>query len=362
MPVANRLWCGWSPVFLFSAETGTGKNSSNTRPFARVRASEGMFGGGGDVRRRVPSVREHALGGGGGALGGNLGVNLGGGNLGGGNLFGSNLFGSNLTGRITSVDTMPSVEKTTAAYDKPDNTIRAQSSYGTGVTVEVASWHVASGRFQAGVSSHRSANDDVKEDGSAADLPGSAKGDCTVTADFREGKSETYRMPNNVKLLNPDHTPAEVQLDEHEDGAMALTLTDGAFFKIQLPKPIVRGLDGVGGGRGGHGASGGGFGGGGAVKDDGLVRTYSIMLCLRLEALPKLPMALFCGQMPPRPGEALENVAVYKNGGVGALGSMGTQAAAVRAQRWAWITITRKDDTLCTYVNAMPCAQVSPSA
>jgi hypothetical protein len=155
MPVANRLWCGWSLVFLFSAETGTGKNSSNTRPFARVRASEGMFGGGGDVRRRVPSVREHALGGGGGALGGNLGVNLGGGNLGGGNLFGSNLFGSNLTGRITSVDTMPSVEKTTAAYDKPDNTIRAQSSYGTGVTVEVASWHVASGRFQAGVSSHR---------------------------------------------------------------------------------------------------------------------------------------------------------------------------------------------------------------
>ena len=103
-------------------------------------------------------------------------------------------------------------------------------------------------------------------------------------------------------------------------------------------------------------------GGGGAVKDDGLVRTYSIMLCLRLEALPKLPMALFCGQMPPRPGEALENVAVYKNGGVGALGSMGTQAAAVRAQRWAWITITRNDDTLCTYVNAMPCAQVSPSA
>ena len=301
----------------------------------------GMFGGGGFVSRDLALGGQ--TGGGGGALGGNLGVNLGGGNLGGGNLGGGNLGGSNLTGRITSVNTMPSVEKTTAAYDKPDNTIRAQSNYGTGRTVEVG--------FRAD-----------NYDDPAADLPGSAKGDCTVTADFREGKSETYRMPDNVKLLNPDHTPAEVQLDEHEDGAMALTLTDGAFFKIKLPKPIVRGLDGVGGGRGGHGAGGGGFGGGGAVKDDGLVRTYSIMLCLRLEALPKLPMALFCGQMPPRPGEALENVAVYKNGGVGALGSMGTQAAAVRAQRWAWITITRKDDTLHTYVNAMPCAQVSPSA
>ena len=321
-----------------------------------------MFGhAGGDVARGRLGGQTS---GGGGALGGNPGVNLGGGNLGGGNLG-----GSNLTGRITSANTMPSVKKTTAAYDEPDNTIRAQSNYGTGVTVEVASWHVASGRFRAGVSSHRhAADDDVKEDGfwgednyddPAADLPGSAKSDCTVTADFREGKSETYRMPNNVKLLNPDHTPAEVQLDEHEDGAMALTLTDGAFFKIKLPKPIVRGWDGVGGGRGGYRAGGGGGGGGGAVKDDGLVRTYSIMLCLRLEALPKLPMALFCGQMPPRPGEALENVAVYKNGGVGALGSMGTQAAAVRAQRWAWITITRNHDTLRTYVNAMPCAQVS---
>ena len=154
---------------------------------------------------------------------------------------------------------MPSVKKATAAYDKPDNTIRAQSNYGTGVTVAVASWQAVG----AGVSSHRNAtDDDVKEDGfwgedsyddpgtyddPAADLPGSAKGDCTVTADFREGKSETYRMPNNVELLNPDHTPAEVQLDEQEDGAMALTLTDGAFFKIKLPKPIVRGWGGVGG-------------------------------------------------------------------------------------------------------------------
>ena len=49
---------------------------------------------------------------------------------------------------------------------------------------------------------------------------------------------------------------------------------------------------------------------------------------------------------------------MYKNGGVGALGQMGTQEAAVRAERWAWVTITRKEGELRTYVNGRLCAEV----
>ena len=40
--------------------------------------------------------------------------------------------------------------------------------------------------------------------------------------------------------------------------------------------------------------------------------------------------------------EQLEHVQVYKNGGVGALNDMGTQEAAVHAERWCWLVVTRK--------------------
>ena len=33
---------------------------------------------------------------------------------------------------------------------------------------------------------------------------------------------------------------------------------------------------------------------------------------------------------------------LYKNGGVGALNDMGTQEAAVHAERWCWVVVTRK--------------------
>ena len=49
---------------------------------------------------------------------------------------------------------------------------------------------------------------------------------------------------------------------------------------------------------------------------------------------------------------------MYKNGGVGALGHMGTQETALRAERWAWLTITRKKGALRTYLNGRLCAEV----
>ena len=203
-------------------------------------------------------------------------------------------------------------KKRAATVDKPDDTLRASSLFdwrGRG-GIALASGHVVSGGggnepsdSGSDVGGCQSSESDEDEDATTK-LPGSGT-DCTVIADFREGKSETYQMPSNVELLNTDH----VQLDEQEDGAMALHLPDGAFLKLKLPKPVLRGWGGLGGwgNLGGWGI--------GAAKDDGLVRTYSIMLCLRVDALPKLPLALFSGAMP-RPGETLEHVSVYKNGGV----------------------------------------------
>ena len=48
--------------------------------------------------------------------------------------------------------------------------------------------------------------------------------------------------------------------------------------------------------------------------------------------------------------EQLEHVQLYKNGGIGALGSMGAQEASVRAERWAWVAVTRKEGELKTFV------------
>jgi hypothetical protein len=79
---------------------------------------------------------------------------------------------------------------------------------------------------------------------------------------------------------------------------------------------------------------------------------------MRVDRLPAATLQLFNGGGPPAQGEQLEHVQVYKNGGVGCLGQMGTQEAAVRAERWAWLTITRKEGELRTYVNGRLCAEV----
>ena len=54
----------------------------------------------------------------------------------------------------------------------------------------------------------------------------------------------------------------------------------------------------------------------------------------------------------------MENVQLFKNGGVGALNDMGTQEAAVHAERWCWVVVTRKPGELRTYVNGRLCAMV----
>ena len=127
-----------------------------------------------------------------------------------------------------------------------------------------------------------------------------------------------------------------------------------AYFEIKLPKPIVRSLWGLGGLFGGLGQ---------AEVDDGLVHKWSMMLCVRLKALPsKKPLPILSGGPLLEPDEKVEHIQVYRNGGVGALGSMGTQGAAVRADRWTWITITREGGSkgkVSTYVNGIECASIN---
>jgi hypothetical protein len=76
---------------------------------------------------------------------------------------------------------------------------------------------------------------------------------------------------------------------------------------------------------------------------DGRVHDYTMLLALRIDSLPPSCLRLFNGGLPPAQGEKTEHVQVYKNGGVGALGSMGTREASVRAGRWAWVAVTRNE-------------------
>ena len=129
---------------------------------------------------------------------------------------------------------------------------------------------------------------------------------------------------------------------------------------------------------------------------DGKVHTYTLHMAIKLDKLPRNSIKLFHGRgaaaegassggkgatsaEPLAQGEgagvgggggerqgvgmgagasALECVHVYKNGGVGALGQVGTAATALKAERWTWVTVTRTDGELKTYVNARLCAEV----
>ena len=123
--------------------------------------------------------------------------------------------------------------------------------------------------------------------------------------------------------------------EEQEDGSHALVVPEGAYLKVSLPHVSPWSLE-----------------------DDGRLHRYSLLLALRLDRLPLSGTPLFNGGGLPAQGEALEHVQIYKNGGVGALGRLGTQEAAVRAERWAWIAVTRNDGELRTYVNGRFCAEV----
>ena len=128
---------------------------------------------------------------------------------------------------------------------------------------------------------------------------------------------------------------------------------------------------------------------------DGKIHTYTLHMALKLDKLPSTSIKLFHGRGAATEaagtGEkggkaaktadagaaessgkgqggvtkggggdsALECVHVYKNGGVGALGQVGTAATALKAERWAWVTVTRKEGELRTYVNGRLCAVVA---
>ena len=81
------------------------------------------------------------------------------------------------------------------------------------------------------------------------------------------------------------------------------------------------------------------------LEDDGRLHTYTVVLALKLEQLPASSLPILSVAAP---GQTPDTVYIYKNGGVGALGQMGTQEAAVRPNRWAWVVITREKDTLTT--------------
>jgi thiol-disulfide isomerase/thioredoxin len=131
---------------------------------------------------------------------------------------------------------------------------------------------------------------------------------------------------------------------------------------------------------------------------DGKVHTYTLHMAVKLDKLPVTSLKLFHGLglasvavssgekgikgamrvepsaqgegagkkglgVEPGGGSALECVHVYKNGGVGALGQVGTAATALKAEQWTWVTVTRQTDSpngpeLRTYVNGRLCAAV----
>jgi hypothetical protein len=62
-------------------------------------------------------------------------------------------------------------------------------------------------------------------------------------------------------------------------------------------------------------------------------------------------MPIFNGSAPAVEGEKLDHLQLYPNGGVGLLGQMGVPEAAVRAERWAWVAVTRHGHQVDTYVN-----------
>ena len=161
----------------------------------------------------------------------------------------------------------------------------------------------------------------------------SALGSASFAVDFRTVQPPPgggqYTLPGGIEMINGDPL-----LEEQEDGAMALVLPEGAHLKCTLRcSPWI-------------------------LQEDGRLHQWTLCCAMRLDRLPASALALVSGRPAPASGEKSENVQVYKNGGVGALGHMGTQEAALRAERWAWVVVTRKGHEMHTYVNGALCAKV----
>ena len=148
-----------------------------------------------------------------------------------------------------------------------------------------------------------------------------------VTADFRS----IGQLAEGFEVVGGD--PA---YEEQEDGGQALLMPEGSYLKLSLPHVSPWSLE-----------------------DDGRVHRFSLLLAMRLDSLPAQALPLFNGGGPDSAGDPVQ---VYKNGGVGALGQMGAAEAAVRAERWAWVAVTRKDGELNTYVDGRLCAEMKLEA
>lgn len=136
-----------------------------------------------------------------------------------------------------------------------------------------------------------------------------------------------HAMPEGVQVEGGEPT-----FDEQDDGMSALLLPEGGYLKVGLHVTPW------------------------ALAEDGKMHKYTLVLAMRVDALPSAPMPLFSGGSATPHAERLDHVLLYKNGGVGALNDMGAQEAAVRAERWTWLVVTRKPGELRTYVNGRLCA------
>jgi len=167
--------------------------------------------------------------------------------------------------------------------------------------------------------------------------------EASLTADFRTLPPETTELPRGLELVGG----GEPRFEKQEDGTVALALPEAGYLKAVIPcTPWL-------------------------LEEDGRLHSYTIFFAIRVgepheddedddrrrEQLQ--PMRLFSGSLPPSQGEKVEYVQIYKNGGVGALGTMGSSEASIKRGRWAWITITRKKGSLRTYVDGSLCADVT---
>ena len=168
-------------------------------------------------------------------------------------------------------------------------------------------------------------------------LKGSEKGKDAAGSSAEVGEAgpsgARVAMPDGVALVGGD-----AAFEEQSDGSQALLMPECSFLKVQLnASPWV-------------------------LAEDGRLHSYTVLMALRLESMPTATMPLFNGGAPAPSGEKVENVNLYKNGGVGALNDMGTQEASVRAERWAWVVATRKPGELRTYVDGRLCSVVKLEA
>ena len=147
-----------------------------------------------------------------------------------------------------------------------------------------------------------------------------------VSADLRTATD----LPDGVSLVG-----GEAVFEGQEDGNSALLVPEGAHLRVAMPGISPWSLE-----------------------DDGRIHRYSLLIAVRLDRLPSAPMPIFNGSSPPTGCENVDHVYLYSNGGIGALGQQGVRDAAIRAERWAWIVITRSGNDVHTYNNGRLCAKV----